>query len=94
MSLEPAAGCTAVSVTHSLPGRGEAEADDDEDHNPYRDLVADYVFECSEPASLASLSFPIFQPFSHLEALDVVILMGDRQIAETLTASDSTLSLD
>ena len=54
----------------------------------HADIQAAYRFECANPGKLEQLSVELFEAFAGTERLNVQFVIGDKQGAAELTASD------
>jgi hypothetical protein len=91
------AKCQLESASHSLPaGKGPTPAagHEGDNHNPFRDLQAEFEFACDAPARLRSVRFELIRHFENIEKLDVVVFADHRQTAVELTPDQLVLELE
>jgi hypothetical protein len=65
-------------------------ADDDHEHSGFR---AEYVFECTSPASLTSIAFDYFKAFAGAEKLDVTVITPKGQSKFEVTRAKPRIDL-
>ncbi|MEQ9145075.1 MAG: DUF2796 domain-containing protein [Parvibaculaceae bacterium] len=90
----------AVVDAEGLLVKGEQHAHDDHDHaeeeghETHAEFAASYAFDCADAGGLSGIEVGFFETWPAIEALDVVFIGTDRQVAAELSASSPSFELE
>lgn len=59
-----------------------------------KDLEASFMFQCSKPDRLKSLTFKLLEQFERLQQLEVIVIVGNRQLSYQLAGERDTIRFD